>query len=290
MIKPISNGKKMIKDSTRKIQSSVLICLFTACFLLADGYATMAISDVDNEELVNYAFATWIGSGIYRTGDRKMAILRVPLRYTLRTPEEAVPGLKLLLPLTIGYYDYDDSAVNFGTGSFVPGLEFAVPVNKNWTLKPFGQFGVGKDTGGGNLVYIYGGGVRSLVSIPYNKFTFGIGNSLILADERDKDGDIGSEFNMFEAGLDIKHPLGVSIGGRQLDAGLYFVVSRFFNGYEFVEPDGDSDSIKTLFEVGITLGAKEPFNIWKVNLDRIGIDFRFGDNFSGIGLNMGFPF
>ena len=268
----------------------MFVALFTVFFLIADGYATKAIADVDNEDLVNYAFATWIGSGIYQTSDRKMAILRVPLRYELRTPEQAVPGLKLLLPLTIGYYDYKDSAVDFGTGAFVPGLEFAFPVNKNWTLKPFGQFGVGKDTGDGNLVYIYGGGVRSLVSIPYNKFMFAIGNSLILADERDRHGDLGSGFNMFEAGLDIKHPLGVSVGGREFDAGLYFVVSRFFTDYKFVEPDGDSDSIKTLFEIGITLGAEEPFNIWKVNLDRIGIDFRFGDDFSGVGLNMGFPF
>jgi len=278
------------KGLARHVCSFLIIVVFTALLIFADGYDTNAIADVDNEELVNYAFATWIGSGIYRSGDRKMAILRIPLRYELRTPEEAVPGVKLLLPVTLGYYDYRNSAVDFGTGAFVPGVELAFPVNNNWTLKPFGQFGVGKDTGNGNLVYIYGAGLRSLVSVPYNKYTFSIGNSLILADERDKHGDIGSGFNMFEAGLDIRHPLGTSFRGRDLDASVYCVVSRFFNSYEFVEPDGDSDNINTLFEVGLTLGTDEPFNIWKVSLDRIGIDYRFGDNFSGIGFNMGFPF
>ena len=119
---------------------------------------------------------------------------------------------------------------------------------------------------------------------------FGIGNSLILADERDAGGDIGSNFNMFEAGLDIRHPLGMSFLGHGLDTSFYFVVSRFFNNYELGEPDGDSTKIKTLFEIGLTIGIDEPIDIWKVSLGCIGVDFRFGDHFSGIGLNMGFPF
>jgi hypothetical protein len=273
-----------------KLHGSVSIVLFTTFFLFADGYATKAISEVDQEGLVNYAFATWIGSGVYRAGDRRMAVVRVPLRYTLRAQEETKPGIKLLLTLTVGYYEFKSSDVDFGTGSFVPGIEVAFPVNKYWTLKPFGQIGVGKDTAGGNTVYIYGGGVRSLVSIQYKKFEFGIGNSLILADERDAGGDIGSNFNMIEAGLDIRHPLGISFLGQGLDTSFYFVVSWFFNDYELVEPDGDSTKIKTLFEIGLTIGIDEPADIWKVSLDRIGVDFRFGDHFSGIGLNMGFPF
>ena len=280
----------MIKGLVPKIHGLILICLITAFFLSIDGYSAKAISDVRKEDLVNYSFATWIGSGVYQVGDRRMAILRVPLRYTLRPPEETKPGLKLLLPLTLGYYDFKNSEVDFGVGTFVPGIEVGFPVNKYWSLKLFGQFGVGKDTAGGNTVYIYGGGVKSLVNVPYKRFVFGIGNSLILADERDTDGDIGTDFNMFEAGLDIRHPLCVSFRDRELDASLYFVVSRFFNDYEFIEPDSDSKTIKTLFEIGLTIGTDEPFDIWKVNLDRIGIDFRFGDNFSGIGLNMGFPF
>lgn len=280
----------MIKGPARKIHNSIFILLITTLFLSIDGYSTKAISDVDKENLVNYAFATWIGSGVYQVGDRRMAILRVPLRYTLRPPEKTKPGLKLLLPITLSYYNFKNSDVDFGTGAFVPGFEITFPVNKYWSLKPFGQFGIGKDTASGNTVYIYGGGVRSLVSIPYKKFVFGIGNSLILADERDTDGDIGTDLYMFEAGLDIRHPLRVSFRSRELDASLYFVVSRFFNDYEFVEPDGSLESIKTLFEIGLTIGTDEPLNIWKVDLDRVGIDFRFGDGFNGIGVNMGFPF
>jgi len=280
----------MIPGSVSKFYGLLLIIIITVSFFLVDGHATKAISEDDKEELVNYAFATWIGSGVYRAGDRKMAIVRVPLRYTLRTPEEAKPGIKLLLPVTLGYYDFKNSDVNFGTASFVPGIEVAFPINKYWTLKPFGQFGAGKDTSDGNMVYIYGGGVRSLVSIPYKEFEFGIGNALITADERDANGDIGYNFNMFEAGLDIQHPLGISFRGRELKGGVYFVVSQFLSRYELEEPDDDSTKLKTLFEIGLTIAPDEPIDIWKVSLERVGIDFRFGDHFSGIGMNLGFPF
>ena len=37
---------------------------------------------------------------------------------------------------------------NVGTITFVPGVRFVYPVLENWWLKPFGQFGFGKVTGG----------------------------------------------------------------------------------------------------------------------------------------------
>ena len=212
---------KTIIGSNPVFHRAMVILLITPFFLLIDGYATRAISDDGEENLVNYAFATWIGSGVYRVGDRRMAIFRAPLRYTVSKAEETKPGLKLLLPITLAYYDYNNSEVDFGAGAFVPGLEVTFRVNEYWSLKPFGQFGVGKDTAGGDTVFIYGGGIGSLVSITYHKFVFGIGNSLILADERDEDGDIGSNFTMVEAGLDIKHPLGVSFRNREMDGSVF---------------------------------------------------------------------
>ena len=45
------------------------------------------------------------------------------------------------------------------------------------------------------------------------------------------------------------------------------------------------------FEVGMTFGMSKSISIWKANVDRVGIDYRWGDDgFRGIGLNMGFPF
>ncbi len=68
--------------------------LLLAMFARADG--------VDNEEdFINYAFATWIGSGVYKMDDRNMTILRAPISWQFREAEQGKPGYKALLPVTM---------------------------------------------------------------------------------------------------------------------------------------------------------------------------------------------
>lgn len=73
------------------------------------------MADVRQAELVNYAVATWIGSGAYQEGDRRMAIVRLPVSTTLRPIEADLGGLRLLLPVTFSFYDYSNSDVDFST-------------------------------------------------------------------------------------------------------------------------------------------------------------------------------
>ena len=60
---------------------------------------------------------------------------------------------------------------------------------------------------------------------------------------------------------------------------------------DILSDDGETDRINTLYDVGLTFGLSESLSIWKVDLDRVGIDYRWGDQgFKGIGFNLGFPF
>jgi len=249
--------------------------------------------------LLNYSFAVWIGSGVYKVpdADKRLAVLRAPFGYTFRSAQYDKPefqdrlGFKLLLPAVVAAEEETKTDFTFGAAAFVPGLEVQIPVNEYWTLKPFGQIGAGKDTAGGDLRYIYGGGVRSLVSFPWKKFVFGIGNSMILAEDRDSTKKEASGFSMLEAGLDVQHPLGLSFLNRDIDVGLFFVASRFFNRVEFLKDGGDTERINLIYTAGLTFGAKEPVSFWKIDIDRVGIDYRWGDEgFRGLGFNLGFPF
>ena len=253
----------------------------------------------DPDALLNYSFAVWVGSGAYKVknADKRFAVLRVPVAYTFRPAQYDQPayrdrvGFRLLLPAVVGLEDETKSDFTFGAIAFVPGLEVQIPINKYWSLKPFGQFGAGKDTAGGDITYIYGGGVRSLISFPWQKFVFGIGNSLILAEDRNAVNNDTSGFSMLEAGLDVSHPIGLTFQNRELDAGIFFAVSRFFNRVEFLEDDGGTERVNRLFTVGLTIGTRKPVSIWKINFDRVGIDYRWGNaGFRGIGFNLGFPF
>ena len=277
----------------------LLIYVTAAMALITEGGIMPARAGDDPGDLTNYSFAVWIGSGVYRvtSADKRFAVLRAPFAYTLRNAQYDKAafrdklGFRLLLPALVAIEDETETDFTFGTAAFVPGLEVQIPVNQYWTLKPFGQFGAGKDTAGGDLQYIYGGGARSLVSFPWKKFKIGIGNSIILAEDRDSASNESNGFSMLEAGLDVSHPIGLSFRNRALDAGIFFVVSRFFNRVDFLEDGGETERVNRLYTIGVTLGTREPVSIWKIDFDRVGIDYRWGNaGFQGIGFNMGFPF
>jgi len=277
----------------------LLIYVTAAIALITEGGIAQLRADDDPDNLLNYSFAVWVGSGIYKVSDanKRFAVLRVPAAFTLRPSQYDKAefldklGFRLLLPAVVAFEQETDTNFTFGAGALVPGLEVQIPVNTYWTLKPFAQFGAGKDTAGGDLEYIYGGGARSLISFPWQKFVFGIGNSLILAENRNSTKNETNGFSMLEAGLDIRHPIGLTFRDRELDASVFFVASRFFNRVEFLEDGGDTERVNKIYTFGMTLGTAEPFSIWKVDLDRVGIEYRWGNaGFRGIGFNLGFPF
>lgn len=277
----------------------LLIVLAAMTALTAEGGLKPTLADDDAGELLNYSFAVWVGSGVYKvkSADKRFAVMRAPFAYTLRSANHDEPdvidklGFRLLLPVLVGIEEETDTNSTFGTTAFVPGLEVQIPVNRYWTLKPFGQFGVGKDTAGGDVNYIFGGGARSLISFSWENFVFGVGNSVIMARDRDATTDESNGFSMLEAGLDISHPLGVSLLNRDLDIGIFMVASRFFNRVDFLEDEGETERVNLIYTAGLTIGFEKAVSIWKIGFDRVGIDYRWGSGgFRGIGFNLGFPF
>lgn len=277
--------------------SAVLIIGWGLC---AGGQADRALAGQDNADLINYSFATWLGSGVYRVrkADKEFAVLRVPLSYTLREAEDyRLPlvdriGWKLLLPVVVAYQKETESNNDYGASAFVPGLEVQIPLTKYWTLKPFAQFGAGKDTSGGSLDFIYGGGARSLVSIPWHQFVVSIGNTVLLTEERNADTKETVSYALVNAGLDVRYPTQLQLFERKLDVSGYFIYNAFKpNRVELLREDGNTKRIKNVYEAGLTLGVERPVSIWKFGFDRIGIDYRWGSKgLKGIGFNMGFPF
>ena len=286
----------MKKDCFKTV--GLILVIMTIAIITAGGIMPAQAGD-DPDELMNYSFAVWLGSGVYnvKSADKRIAVLRAPFAYTFRSAQYDKDkfldklGFRLLFPAVLAAEDETDTNFTFGAAALVPGLEVQIPVNRYWTLKPFGQFGAGKDTAGGNLTYIYGGGARSLISFPWRKFNLGIGNSMIIAEDRNAASGETSGFSMLEAGLDARHPIGLTFRNKELDAGFFFVFSRFFNRVDFLEDGGDTERINRLYTVGLTLGTRESVSIWKIEFDRVGIDYRWGNaGLRGIGFNLGFPF
>ena len=280
-------------------------CWFSRCstqpayFILLAVVTAMGIPTRDGivqaddmpENSINYAYASWIGTGYYKIDDRYIYVLRGPFSYTLQEADSKNWGLKLLFPVTVGLNEFDGEYEDIALVSLVPGISLIYPVKENWWLKPFLQVGVGKDFSGGDPTCIWGVGTKSLATFPCKDIEFDLGNSLMLADNSRSGEQFGDDgFSMWEIGLNVRKPIDFRVRNRETHLSLFFVYTAFLNKLEFTQDLADDTRISRLYKLGVALGGKDAFSILGLGFSGVGIDYTFGKDFTGIGLTTGFPF
>ena len=259
------------------------------CLFLPGKQVTWAADE--SEDTINYAYSSWIGSGFYKIGDRTTYLLRAPFSYTLREADSDNWGLELLLPATIGFHDYTDGQDNQATITFVPGAQFVYPLLENWWLKPFGQFGFGKDFSGSDIAWIYGAGVKSLATFDLKSSELDFGTAFTWAAQNQSGGGSDSGFSMFEIGLNSRWPTNIILLDRKSDINLFFVYTDFINDLDFERAKKENKSVQRLYKFGIALSSKEKYPILGLfDLSGGGVDVTFGKGYFGLGLTTGFPF
>lgn len=267
------------------------LLFFIILAILCKIHTPSAFAQQSSDGIINYSYASWIGTGYYRIEDRTIWILRSPITsYTLREAEGKKWGIELLFPITLGYDQIESANEDIGSISFVPGVSFAYKVIENWQLKPYGQIGVGTDFNRGDTNLIWGYGIKSLASFSLNTSVIELGNSLRFADHSDsgKGGDNG--FSMWEIGLNYRTPVGFNLFERQNSMSFYTIYKGFMNELEFVNVLDENTSINRLITFGVVLGVESPIKILGIPFSGGGITYTYGDGFSGIGFTTGFPF
>jgi len=269
----------------------LVISLTIVCISLVPGITS---SKVRAEELpstsINYAYATWTGSGFYKVKGRRIYVLRVPFGMSLIEPEGKKWGLDLLLPATDGMDEFTDEEETIASVSFVPGIEGIYQVMDNWWLKPYGQVGVGYDFSYHQETLVWGYGIKSLAQFPYKKMLFELGNSIRYANNEYSGVDGDNGFSMWEIGLNAKLPVSWNIQNRPNDLNLFVVYSGFMNELELTSALDDDVTISRLYKVGVALNAASDFSVFGIKFRGGGLTFTYGDGFAGIGLTTGFPF
>lgn len=285
-------------DKYLHMSSQLRICIFcmATALIFLSGSLTVKSQDKD-QSVVNYSYAVVFGTGAYEVKDQKAFVVRVPLSYKLREPSRERPGIKLLLPVLTGFYDYDyDKITQTGspgdaaTLSFVPGLEFEYVMNERWLLKPYGQAGFGRDLKNNENALIYAGGVNSNYKIPNpGKWQFALGNMLAYTGFDPDDGSAQS-IGILGAGIDMIYPWGLDMFGKETNFANYLVYYLYLDNPSFEQGSDRSKSVSGEFEWGLALDFKKPRNFMGIEFDRIGLGFRYGDNIKGIRLVTEFPF
>lgn len=287
----------------------LLTFLLLGCLVL--GTVTVArADDTVIEATVNVPYVVQFGFGSYNVGGLTTNTYRVPLTHTFALGE-AQDDWRLKLTAYLGYTHVDFETRLIGPKltarqeyAFVlPHAELLIPLQKGWLLKPYFSAGSGYGFNGSiqlegyrresledGFDILYAGGVGTLYELQLLNFDMSLGSRLGWAGEILVDGGKNQGFGTFQTGLEIRHPLGISLAGKQFDLAGSFIYYYFFPAAEFSMPGERPLKVTNQYEFGTTLGMTKPRTLWIFENPQIGVSYRFGDGMTGFRLNVGFPF
>jgi hypothetical protein len=246
------------------------------------------------QNLVNFGFATQLGSGVYVVSGRTMQIYRLPFGYTLKSTDESRFGVEFTLPVTLGFYDFklQDTAEaklphHIDALSFVPGVTLSFVVLPSWQLQPFIEAGISKAGDAQADAWVYSGGLRSLYTFGGGGFDFLLRNEIVYAG-LDARGAAGSDdFVRLQNTLTARRPFTRESKGDY----LIYVMQEFYADQPQAAVDSPQQSGSSVqYEIGVTFGTTETRHIWGIPLPRVGIGYRFGAHLDVFRLVIGSPF
>ncbi len=261
------------------------------------GAAAQTPLRASEEQVVNYAFATQLGSGVYDISGRTLQIYRLPFGYALAQPSGRRPGVRLTLPVTVGIVDFKPRDVldtglpeTLDTVSFVPGIELDFELTPHWHLRPFAEAGQSRELSGDAdaTVYSLGAHAAALWSEERIDLRFRIG---VTYSAVDPDAPLRSDdLLLLELGIEGRHALDVRLARHPLDWGVYVVSDTFADSPEEPLDRAAAEADPYQFEIGVTLGPRSRMTVWRIPVPRVGLGYRFGNDLGVWRLVFGAPF
>ncbi len=263
-------------------------------------FALPAQTDEQDDKLsaqINYAYANYLGTGIYTAADRAVQIYHMPFSISYREPEADRYGLNFRLPLTAGFINFKLKEIaeaglptRIETLTFVPGVAFAFQLRDNWTVTPFADLGGGHDFATNHSAWVYGVGVKSMAIFDLGKLDFTLFNEFLFAGNTTAGNRGSNDFSRLETGFSLQKPLPWQVWDRKTALRIYYTNFMYTNSLEFLQFADNSFEISAQNEVGMTFDTDPDMQLAKIGFSGIGIGYRFGNNISVYRLVFGLPF
>lgn len=218
--------------------------------------------------------------GLDHEGEKIQAV-RIPVHITLRSWQERSLGLRLRLAGTFATNDLysilDEDFENVRMSSFVPGLEFVIPLGHNHLLLPHVDAGIGFESADKESAFLAAVGLRTEFIFAGQHYFAGLEPGFRV---NSRAGVYAKDDLVFSPNLTVsgRRVLGFTISGHQPDAGIFFETGYDFNALELTSVSSTRDATSTQYEVGIGLGfSQSQPKIWFFRVPRIRVGYRFGD-------------
>lgn len=253
----------------------------------------------DGSDLVNFAFASRLGSGIYDVDGRTLWILRVPGSATVARPGESRAwSLKLVFPVTVGIFNFKPGDVlesglpdRLDTVGVTPGLRFEVPATTKWALFPFAQGGPVRDFSTDSTSWVYTVGVGSEARLPRNDLEWVVRSELAWSAMNPHGESLKETFGELTQGFEVWAPLPARIGEARLMIGGFGAGHFYWSRARFVDDEAFQPRLYALqWEAGVVLSTRPRTYVWKVPVPDLGLSYRWGDRFSSVRLVFGRTF
>ena len=305
---------KRQNDNDVRLILGIGLCAGTALFATVCSAAPSQQSSADTT-YSNYAFASELGSGVYEINGSTIQVYQLTPSHRLRYAERPgkQPGLKLIFPVTIGFFDFQTQDLahlqlpkNIGALSFEPGAELDYWITEDWHVYPYAKAGASFASSSQVNAFIYGFGTRSDVrfsvfdsadlwraqltyaGVHYTNYSPSSPPSSPPGSAASPPISPNDSFTRLRNGVEFAHWVGGPIHDRHFELGVYGISDIYLNA-----PQGPASGIsaRTLqFEFGLMFGMDPMYQLWGMPLPRLGIGYLDAGVLSGWRLVIGNPF
>jgi hypothetical protein len=245
-------------------------------------------------QAVNYVFATDLGSGLYDLDGRTLQIYRYTWKHELRATRAEQSGLRFVLPVTAGFFDFNPLDVissgpptRVDSFSVVPGLELDYLLADDWHLIPYlrAGFSVASSSVDG---WLYGAGLRVERRGEYGDWDGFLRSELAYAGVRYRHDAPRDQFLRLRQGFDFTRAFGRELRAHRFELGFYGVFD--FTVDPPTAPLAAATEVPAQAEFGVTFASRLRLKIWRLDAPRLGIGYRIAGELSGWRLLIGTPF
>lgn len=260
-----------------------------------------ADDDIDRElDVVHYAYANYLGSGIYRTTGQNASIINLPFSYDIDTEGKTTYGLRL--PLSLGFFDFDFSDIpsvelpsEVGTATFTPGVALSYQYSENLAIETYLDYGYAKNFTSGFNVSVHSAGISSLYSFTFQDMDSIWATRLYYAAYHGNGFSVHDSYAAFQMGLDIGLPLKYQMLSYSFQPRIFTTAFWYFDDVELnsqkslLDTGVSNVTLSNSMEFGVTLKFDNVIGYSWAGFDRLGLSYRFSDDFSAFRLLFSFP-